>query len=103
MIHPPVGTRSENRRRRGVPPASGHGVDDTDRPIRARHESVDQRRLADAGMTDRDRGVPGERGRQLVQGRDGDTVLVLRAAEHRDVEPGEVRQERLGVGPGRSS
>ena len=86
-----------HRRRRGVPPAAGDRVDDADRAIRARHERVDQGRLADARVPDRHGGVPGERRGELVERPVLDALGALRAAEHRDVEAGEVRQELVRI------
>jgi hypothetical protein len=58
-----------------VPAAAGDVVHHARRPVRARHERVDERRLADAGVPDEDGHPVPEPARDVIQ--PGDAALRL--------------------------
>ena len=93
MIQPSlVGQRQHERRRRGVPPASGDRVDHADVAVRAGHQRVDQRRLPDAAGADQHAGAPVEALAQL-----GEVAAAL-GHQPRHAERAVRREQRLGVG-----
>ncbi len=67
MTQPPPGQLERDRRRRRVPAAAGDEVHAARRPVRAGHQGVDHRRLADAGVADHDAHAVPQVARQLVE------------------------------------
>ena len=77
-----AGQRQRHRRRRGVPAPAGHGVDHPDRPLGVGDQPVDQRRLADPGVTDEHGDPAGQVLADLVDPDDVGRVVRVPAGHH---------------------